>query len=123
MKRTDTESASAASAFVSKRSRLGLPPRVPLAGPPLARSTARLGRVLTHSLVDALREAGNQMLLSISLALVYWQQSLTPDLTTKMFDLWCVDVPAARTAERNDPCPCGSGVKFKKCHMPGAPFS
>ena len=75
------------------------------------------------ALVDALREAGNQMLLSISLALVYWQQSLTPDLTTKMFDLWCVDVPAARTAERNDPCPCGSGVKFKKCHMPGAPFS
>jgi len=23
---------------------------------------------------------------------------------------------------RNDPCPCGSGKKYKKCHgMPGAP--
>jgi hypothetical protein len=48
MKRTDTENASAASAFVSNRSRPGLPPRVRRAGRPLARSTARLGRVLTH---------------------------------------------------------------------------
>lgn len=22
----------------------------------------------------------------------------------------------AKKVERNDPCPCGSGVKFKKCH-------
>ena len=49
MKRTDTESASAASALVSNRSRPGLPPRVRRAGPPLARSTARLDRALTHS--------------------------------------------------------------------------
>jgi len=25
--------------------------------------------------------------------------------------------PALR-AGRNDPCPCGSGKKYKKCHMP-----
>jgi len=38
------------------------------------------------------------------------------------------DVPAAKSAEtgdrigRNDPCPCGSGKKYKKCHgRPGAP--
>jgi uncharacterized protein len=23
---------------------------------------------------------------------------------------------ACREAERNDPCPCGSGKKFKRCH-------
>ena len=46
MRRTDTESASA---LVSNRSRSGLPPRVPRAGPPLARSTARFGGALTHS--------------------------------------------------------------------------
>jgi hypothetical protein len=22
------------------------------------------------------------------------------------------------TAGRNDPCPCGSGLKYKKCHLP-----
>lgn len=49
MKRTDTESASAASDFVSNRSRLGLPPRVRRAGRLRARSTARLGCVLTPS--------------------------------------------------------------------------
>ena len=57
MKRTDTESASAASAFVSNRSRPGLPPRVRRAGPPPARSTARLDRVLTHSYRAAARQS------------------------------------------------------------------
>jgi tetratricopeptide (TPR) repeat protein len=40
-------------------------------------------------------------------------------------DLWRYDLPAlhpgflgvAPKAERNDPCPCGSGKKFKKCCM------
>jgi SWIM/SEC-C metal-binding protein len=27
-------------------------------------------------------------------------------------------VRAAPTPGRNDPCPCGSGKKFKKCHGP-----
>jgi len=38
------------------------------------------------------------------------------------------DIPAAKTSlpgdrvGRNDPCPCGSGKKYKKCHgRPGAP--
>jgi preprotein translocase subunit SecA len=25
---------------------------------------------------------------------------------------------SALRAGRNDPCPCGSGKKYKKCHMP-----
>jgi preprotein translocase subunit SecA len=25
-------------------------------------------------------------------------------------------VPAAAKVGRNDPCPCGSGKKYKKCH-------
>ena len=25
-------------------------------------------------------------------------------------------LPEAQKAERNDPCPCGSGLKYKKCH-------
>lgn len=36
-------------------------------------------------------------------------------------------VRAEQTAGRNDPCPCGSGVKYKKCCLrspaPGAPES
>jgi preprotein translocase subunit SecA len=27
---------------------------------------------------------------------------------------------AAATVGRNDPCPCGSGKKYKKCHGVGA---
>ncbi len=26
--------------------------------------------------------------------------------------------PEAPAAERNAPCPCGSGIKYKKCHRP-----
>jgi uncharacterized protein YecA (UPF0149 family) len=26
--------------------------------------------------------------------------------------------PVALRAGRNDPCPCGSGKKYKKCHLP-----
>jgi hypothetical protein len=29
---------------------------------------------------------------------------------------WEVDPAVARKTGRNDPCPCGSGVKFKRCH-------
>ncbi|WP_366972914.1 SEC-C metal-binding domain-containing protein [Thermoflexus sp.] len=30
--------------------------------------------------------------------------------------------PASRAIGRNDPCPCGSGKKYKHCHgRPGAP--
>jgi preprotein translocase subunit SecA len=29
-------------------------------------------------------------------------------------------MPAAASVGRNDPCPCGSGKKFKKCHGEGA---
>src|ERR1700681_2006677 len=28
----------------------------------------------------------------------------------------------SRSVGRNDPCPCGSGRKFKKCHLPSAGF-
>ncbi|MGQ9514070.1 MAG: SEC-C metal-binding domain-containing protein [Thermoproteota archaeon] len=27
-------------------------------------------------------------------------------------------IPAISKAGRNDPCPCGSGLKFKKCCLP-----
>jgi preprotein translocase subunit SecA len=27
---------------------------------------------------------------------------------------------AEKTVGRNDPCPCGSGKKYKKCHGAGA---
>jgi hypothetical protein len=29
--------------------------------------------------------------------------------------LLCLSLPQARNAGRNDPCPCGSGKKFKRC--------
>ncbi|MDP2673295.1 MAG: SEC-C metal-binding domain-containing protein, partial [Dehalococcoidia bacterium] len=28
--------------------------------------------------------------------------------------------PSTRKVGRNDPCPCGSGRKYKKCHGSGA---
>ncbi len=36
-----------------------------------------------------------------------------------LFDLEPTVAPASRTARvgRNDPCPCGSGKKYKKCHL------
>lgn len=38
-----------------------------------------------------------------------------PDLNTALkIDL--TDVPAARKIGRNEPCPCGSGKKYKQCH-------
>jgi uncharacterized protein YecA (UPF0149 family) len=29
--------------------------------------------------------------------------------------------PKAKRPERNDPCPCGSGRKYKRCHLPITP--
>lgn len=29
-----------------------------------------------------------------------------------------LQAPVKKRAERNDPCPCGSGKKYKKCHLP-----
>jgi preprotein translocase subunit SecA len=42
------------------------------------------------------------------------QQTSTPEKTTPM-----VKKPG-RKVGRNDPCPCGSGKKHKKCCLPGA---
>lgn len=36
---------------------------------------------------------------------------------------WDVDPAVLRKTGRNDPCPCGSGVKFKKCHGVPPPAS
>jgi SEC-C motif len=40
-----------------------------------------------------------------------WQQNSTMDQLVSEF----IDRPAAAKVGRNDPCPCGSGRKFKKC--------
>ena len=37
---------------------------------------------------------------------VYWSQQAPPPPTRHV----------EKTPGRNDPCPCGSGKKFKKCH-------
>ena len=40
---------------------------------------------------------------------------MVPGLTP-LFDLPVRSHPASGKVGRNDPCPCGSGLKFKKCH-------
>lgn len=39
----------------------------------------------------------------------------TPLVTAE--DLFLRDEPLVKAAGRNDPCPCGSGKKYKKCHL------
>jgi len=42
------------------------------------------------------------------------ERDLPPLITAGLID---ASAPAAgRTVGRNDPCPCGSGKKYKRCH-------
>ena len=43
-------------------------------------------------------------------------------VNTKLVKTPATHAPQAQKVGRNDPCPCGSGLKYKKCHgKPGAP--
>ena len=70
------------------------------------------------SLLDAIQAAHSQVVVSVCLALLYWDSPLSAAMKNQLFDSWCAFVPAARNAGRNEPCPCGSEIKFKNCHMP-----
>lgn len=45
----------------------------------------------------------------------YWLTQRRPDTPLDAFDLSKLTFHAAPKVGRNDPCPCGSGKKFKKC--------
>ena len=45
-----------------------------------------------------------------------YQPVFNPERYSDAEDVLDVPVPAPPKTGRNDPCPCGSGKKFKKCH-------
>ncbi|SPF36539.1 hypothetical protein SBA4_1890010 [Candidatus Sulfopaludibacter sp. SbA4] len=45
-------------------------------------------------------------------------RNLHPNDNSRQAAEW-VDVVASQKVGRNDPCPCGSGKKYKKCHGAG----
>jgi uncharacterized protein len=47
-----------------------------------------------------------------------WHRRSGEPMESFMGSLKSEDAAAARTASRNDPCPCGSGRKYKKCCLP-----
>ena len=54
--------------------------------------------------------------------LASWQHRIPDDLERRLADDWSLGLAEAAPASnpfrnigRNDPCPCGSGKKFKKC--------
>ena len=44
------------------------------------------------------------------------RRSAPPRITTPLGADRCAGAGGARRSGRNDPCPCGSGKKYKKCH-------
>jgi uncharacterized protein YecA (UPF0149 family) len=42
------------------------------------------------------------------------QQTIRPINSGKSYSTQIVNI---RKTQRNEPCPCGSGKKFKKCHL------
>jgi uncharacterized protein len=47
----------------------------------------------------------------------FMADELRRDGTPSKVMAWMRELPSAlATAGRNDPCPCGSGAKFKRCH-------
>ena len=68
-------------------------------------------------LADALGNAADQMLIGIMLHCMGASEPFPPALEERAFEIWRSRLPAAYTAGRNDPCPCGSGKKYKACHL------
>jgi hypothetical protein len=66
---------------------------------------------------DALANAADQMLLATILRCMAASEPYPRALEERAFEIWRSRTPAAYTAGRNDACPCGSGKKYKACHL------
>lgn len=69
-------------------------------------------------LLDALQCAHDQFVLAIGIMMMFLETEPSRKLTTRLWDVWRCFTPGAEEAGRNDPCPCGSGAKYKRCHLP-----
>ncbi len=76
---------------------------------PLFRRIEKLSGGLSTAEGEVVREALDQRLLLHGLKPVFGEESAEPEGAPEA-------TAAASKPGRNDPCPCGSGKKYKKCH-------
>jgi hypothetical protein len=70
-----------------------------------------------RDIADALRFAGWQLILSIIVVSIIKVAPPNASTMSAIFDVWRSSTPGAYECGRNDPCPCGSGEKYKHCHL------
>jgi hypothetical protein len=66
----------------------------------------------------ALQEGSNQAILSYEQLTMLRGGIVSPRIKKLIFEIWRSNNPDSYTTGRNDPCPCGSGKKYKTCHLP-----
>ena len=52
-----------------------------------------------------------------AIAMTLFKRKLSARMMRLFFEVWRCYNPASYKAGRNDPCPCGSGKKYKACHL------
>ena len=77
--------------------------------------TRRIFKVQVQLSPDQLQAVKQQQQTNIS---AQAQISRSRQQTVRPVSALGTDQPANKKPGRNDPCPCGSGKKYKKCHYP-----
>jgi hypothetical protein len=82
-------------------------------------SASRIFYVAPHEkdIADALTFGGSQVILSIAIMSLFNMTTPSQNLTKRIFEVWRSCNPAAYETGRNDPCPCGSGKKYRQGHL------
>lgn len=66
---------------------------------------------------DAIKYASDQAMFSMMIMALVNRDVPSPKLKRCIFEVWRSINPTSYVTGRNDPCPCGSGEKYKMCHL------